>query len=236
MVELRRALLKLRVWHSLRRLTSVTGAGYCREVYYQNLVHYNLRALNLPRFPLFPVKAASNYSLLHLLLRLISETDCNAVLEVGAGQTSLLLNALKALKPELSVLTLEADADWAQRIGQMVDHKVAYLPLVKRQINGIEVEAFSDLSPLSGRKFDLVLIDGPVGSKRHSRWANLEVLSENLADDFVVVFDDAERVGEQDTIKEFMKNRVGNVGFFVTISSKCQFVAFTPRFSHVRFL
>ena len=209
---------------------------YCREVFFQNLVHYNLNALRLPPLPLFPVKAAANYGLLYLLIRIILETDCNRVLEIGAGQTSLLLNALKTMKPELSLLTLEADMEWARRIGGMVDHEMLHLPLVKRSVNGIEVDAFSDLSPLSGRKFDLVLVDGPVGSKRHSRRTSLEILSENLAEDFIVVFDDAERIGEQDTIKEFMKIRARDLGFFVTAGSKCQFVAFTPPFSHVQLI
>src|SRR3546814_16016062 len=52
--------------------------------------------------------------------------------------------------------------------------------------------------------------DGPQGSARNSRWGALEILERSLADEFIVIFDDAERRGEQEPAMEFQRMRGGN--------------------------
>ena len=51
----------------------------------------------------------------------------------------------------------------------------------------------------------MLLVDGPRGRRRHSRRAALEFIEGRLGDEFVIVFDDAERRGELDTIAEALK-------------------------------
>jgi len=107
-------------------------------------------------------------------------------------------------------------------------------PIVWRELEpgGDRFSQVGDLSP-AGHSFDLAVVDGPLGRRRRSRWASLDLLETALGSDFVVIFDDAERPGEQDTIKEFAKRF--DVGCHHVISSKCQLVLYTKKFDFVRF-
>lgn len=235
-LELDRALRKLRLWRRIQPAFYAIGALHSRETFYQGMIHQSASAMDLRLPPLYPVQSAANYGLLYILMRAITEMGCSTVLELGAGQTTRFLGALQLQRPELQVTTLESDKDWHERVSKMVSHKVVHRPLVRREIEGVEVDAYVDIDPLEDRKFDLVLIDGPRGSKRNSRWTSLEILSGHLAKEFMVIFDDAERIGEQDTIRRFMQSRGADIEFSTAKGMKCQFLAFTPAFQAAKFL
>ena len=54
---------------------------------------------------------------------------------------------------------------------------------------------------MKDQKFDFIFIDGPNGSEEFSRVDFTELLPECLQDSFVIMVDDAERNGEQNTIQ-----------------------------------
>lgn len=204
-----------------------------REVLLQNMFHDAVAKLDIPAPALYATGASANYGLLYLILRIITENPIKRVLDVGAGQSTLLLNAL-AKKYELEVVTLETDADWANRIGQRVDHRVVHSPLARRSIHGVQVDGYADLLAIEG-KFDIILIDAPVGMKRHSRWAGLEVIDGFRQDECVVIFDDAERRGERDTINRFSALHEDMKGRYFRPAAAQQFVAWSPKFSHIQY-
>ena len=76
----------------------------------------------------------------------------------------------------------------------------------EREIHGHREPAFD--VELDGT-FDVVLVDSPHGRPRRSRWAALELLDRRLADEFLVIFDDAQRQGEMETVTEFIRSRPG---------------------------
>lgn len=173
-----------------------------RELVYQNIVHRDLQRLGIDQ-PLYAVGGAANYSYIYLLLRACTELPVRNVLELGVGQSTLLLDALGKQRG-FAVTGLEHDAGWATRIGEQCEHvRVLQAPLVQRRVCGHHAEAY-DAPDLSG-EFDLVLVDGPRGRQRNSRWGALEWVGERLAEDFLVIFDDAERRGELDTIGAALK-------------------------------
>ena len=45
---------------------------------------------------------------------------------------------------------------------------------------------------------EMFLVDGPAGSRRFSRIASLDVVAGAIREDFAVIVDDAERIGELD--------------------------------------
>ena len=48
----------------------------------------------------------------------------------------------------------------------------------------------------------MIIIDGPIGFKKNYPRTNIiDLLPQNLAEDFVIVLDDAERIGEKNTAK-----------------------------------
>lgn len=234
--ELDRTLRRLRLWRRLQPILNLTGALHSRETFFQGMIHQSASAMDLRLPPLYPVQSAANYGLLYVLMRAITEMGCSRVLELGAGQTTRFLSALQLQKPELEVTTLESDKEWHERVSKMVSHRVVHRRLIRRKIEGVEVDAYVDIDPLNDQKFDLVLIDGPHGSRRNSRWTSLEILSDHLADEFLVIFDDAERIGEQDTIRRFMQSRGLDVEFSAAKGMKCQFLAFSPAFQAAKFL
>ena len=61
-------------------------------------------------------------------------------------------------------------------------------------------------SVIKGKSFDLVLIDGPLGSTHYSRPEILDIV-DNLDKSFVVLLDDMNRIGERE-IWDMLKNKL----------------------------
>ena len=167
------------------------------EPIYRDLFVRELARLGIEdRF--FPVASAANHSLLYLVLRCFVELPLQRILDVGAGQTSLLLHALRQKTGKAEIITLEHDACWAARIAAQVDHQVLRRDLVPTRV-GDRTTLMHDLTGLSG-PFQLIIMDGPPGVRRHSRLGLLSLMQSLMArDDFVVILDDADRTGEWQT-------------------------------------
>lgn len=76
----------------------------------------------------------------------------------------------------------------------------------KEKTEVIMYEGFADR--LKDQKFDLIFIDGPFGSPVYSRVDIIDLIPECLNDSFILMLDDAERQGEQNTltmIKNFLQ-------------------------------
>jgi predicted O-methyltransferase YrrM len=202
-----------------------------REIVYQNLVHRELDRLGIDT-PFYAIRSAATFSYLYLLLRLTEDFNDLRVLELGAGQSTLLLDRLRATRP-LTLTTLEDNADWAARIGGQVESTMLHAPLQARQFAGHRFDGY-DPGVLDGRsQFNLLLIDGPRRSRKRSRWTGLEFLETVLDQDFVVIFDDAERRGELQTIAQALKlldARGVRYGVQLTRSVNSQFLIATPGF------
>jgi hypothetical protein len=127
----------------------------------------------------YPIKSAANYSLLYLILRVVTELPVRRVLELGCGQTTLLLDDLVRQHP-LDVITLEHDAAWAGRIQERVTHRIQHAPLVTKTIRGRSTETYATDPVSLGGKVDLLIIDGPVGKKHSSRWGAAQDLNRRI--------------------------------------------------------
>ncbi|CAM3032861.1 MULTISPECIES: hypothetical protein [Sphingomonas] len=168
------------------------------EAIYRDLFLRELKLLGEEdRF--FPTGGAANYSLLYLILRIGADFRPTSVLDVGAGQSSLLWAMLQRRGLVGEVLTLENDPDWGERIAAQVTHEVLVTPLASRTVGKREVTTYDWSAARAGRRFDVVLCDGPRGTPRHSRGGVLAML-DDLPHDFALILDDAERDGEQDTV------------------------------------
>lgn len=170
-----------------------------RELRYERLFSNALAGMGIAsRY--FPIKNAANYSLLYLVMRVVTELPVRRVLELGCGQTTLLLDDLCRRQP-LAVTTLEHDSAWAGLIQDRVAHRIEHAPLMRKTIHGRDVDAYLPEPATLGGEFDFMIIDGPVGNPRYSRWCALDYINALASPDMVLLFDDVERRGEQDTIK-----------------------------------
>ena len=158
----------------------------------------------------FPVGSAANCSLLYLILRTMNELPPAKVLELGAGQSTILLNRLLGERAHSDLVTLEHDPMWAGIIGSRTGNRIEPHPLVK--LNGAGHGALGyPPSAIEGQRFQLIIVDGPIGVSRYSRAGIVDLIEAGCLDrDFGIIFDDADRFGEQDTmasVQRLLKKR-----------------------------
>ena len=146
-----------------------------------------------------PGAGAANSSLLYILARLMRELPVQDVVELGSGQTSILIDRIRKAKHKaFEARTLEHDRNWIDRIGKKVDHRTIYAPLRKMDVAGHEIEFYEIANDLP-QQIDFLLIDGPPASCPQTRFSRLgaATLVPLLGSDFVILIDDSEREGEQ---------------------------------------
>jgi predicted O-methyltransferase YrrM len=149
----------------------------------------------------YPVGAAASYSLMYLLTRMLTELPVKTVVELGSGQSTLLIDRL--LPSEGRHVAYEQDAEWAQTVLARVRHtEIHHAPLIQKAFNGLPFEGYSGVG-MQG--FDLLLVDGPNGTDHNSRFDCVSLVAANPQKEFVVVIDDATRPGEQETIAVLME-------------------------------
>ncbi len=182
---------------TLRTLRRRHGSHQSMELVYRDLLVRELQRLGIEdRF--FPVGSAANHSLLYLVLRCYVELPVRRVLDVGAGQTTLLLHALQGKLGKAEVVTLEHDAGWAERISGQVGHRVLRRDLVRVAVDS-HMTLMHDTTGLDGN-FDLIIMDGPPGVRRYSRLGLLYLMQAFMdRRDFIAILDDFDRAAEWQT-------------------------------------
>lgn len=137
---------------------------------------------------LHPGGWAASASLLMVLARIVTELPINKILELGCGQSTIMLTEFARIL-DLQLTTIEHDADWAELIMKRSGHEVTLAAL-----NGDGTGYV--LNQLPG-PFDLIVVDGPPGTgDAHSRSGAFDVIRRHLASPGVVVIDDTHRLGE----------------------------------------
>lgn len=165
---------------------------------------------------LLPVGGAADYKILYLIARLLVDHGIHDIIEFGAGQSSILLSGF-AKHSGARVVTIEHDAAWAERVAsrtQAPSHQVIHCPLTQQRSTEQGNCAWYDLSNagiLGRQRFELLIVDGPVGLPRYSRMGIVDRFSELHADEWVVLWDDLHRVGEMQTFALFL-NRLRDSG------------------------
>ena len=153
----------------------------------------------------YPVGGAANHSLLYLITRCFLELPILNAIEMGAGQSSVLLGQLnERLKKNANITTIEHDARWAESIQTKVNHKVITAALVSKSVSGHVIDHYGGTYFDSSVLYDFVLVDGPPARDRRTvfnRLGAIELIENSLADSSVVIIDDAERPGEAALVK-----------------------------------
>jgi predicted O-methyltransferase YrrM len=170
------------------------------ETVYRDLFVRDLTRLELNDL-YYPVGGAANYGLLYLITRCFLELPIRNAIEMGAGQSSILLSRLnERLKKNANITTIEHDGRWAENIQTKVNHRVKTADLVSKTVSGHRINFYGGTFFDPSILYDFVLIDGPPARNTEetvfNRLGALELIEKNLADDFVVIVDDAERRGE----------------------------------------
>jgi hypothetical protein len=98
-------------------------------VLYQGIFRDAAAAHNLKLPPLYPlpITGAANYSFLYALLRLLMETPCSRLLEIGVGQSTLLVDAVRKMRGNIDVISIDTDSAWVSHIAGRVGGELGSL-------------------------------------------------------------------------------------------------------------
>ena len=175
-----------------RALTSPVLEPIYRDLFLRELSRANVEDV------FYPVGSAANHSLLYLIARILRETPVRSVLELGAGQSTILLDRMrKPIARDIAIGTLEHDELWVKRVQADVAHSIYHAPLAPRK--GFTTPYYDHPLISEGPPIDFLIIDGPPATTRTplARLGAIDVIASRLASDFIIVIDDAERPGER---------------------------------------
>jgi hypothetical protein len=170
-----------------------------RELGYQNLFDVQCRNRGIAN-DFYAVGAAASYGLMYLLFRVINEHPIDSVVEFGSGQTTLLIDRIK--KPGTHHVCYEHSPEWYTVLAPRLtscDYRLR--PLHETTIDERRIHWYSQVDPAG---FDLMLVDGPPGTDRYSRFGCVELIRSRISRDFLIIIDDAQRRGEQDTVSHIV--------------------------------
>jgi hypothetical protein len=153
-----------------------------------------------------PGRWAMGFPGLYILYRILSEARPERILELGLGESSRLTHQYRTFYPDTQLTIVEQDCAWRDTFCRTVfdvGDAVRVLPLKTTGCGRSLHHAYEGLlAAVEGEPYDLVVIDGPWGSRRKSRDQIVELIDAGgLAGRFVLLFDDAERRGEKETIR-----------------------------------
>jgi len=214
-----------------------------KELEWAHIYHDSIRGNEwLEKLPLNVGRWAGNYSFFYVLNRILCDYKPSRILDLGLGESSKFVSTyLENYLLNSTHVIVEQDEIWLNQFNDRFKlsnrSNVVLCPMEKVVINEHEVNSYKDIYEKVNSKFDLYIIDGPFGSDRFSRYDILnfvEKFEEN--EEFIIMMDDTNRLGEQDTLHEilhrlkkkqinyFTGNYVGNKKLTVIASNKYKFV------------
>ena len=178
--------------------------AYIHECYWANIFRDTIQNSEwLLNKSFSPGRAALSYVSLYVLYRILNDIKPNNILECGLGQSSrMTIQYTDFYKKNLMIF--EDNREW-------LDFFSLQFPTVKNYTHIYELD-FINVDPieksrvykgfeqdLNGKKFDLIIVDGPNGSTKYSRYQMVKFLDYIDPNNFIILLDDFNRTGEQET-------------------------------------
>ncbi len=143
----------------------------------------------------FPSKSAANYSFLYIYLRVLQTVRPKNILELGLGQSTILSGSYASTSPDIKLDVLEDSELWIDlyknNYGSHKNLNIIHSPLKELKISSTKLNIISkwyDFKP--DKKYDLLVIDAPCGTKSYSRVGVLSIIPECLSELFLIIIDD----------------------------------------------
>ena len=190
------------------------------ELIYANYFHDTIKHSDWFDEPLSLGAGAIGYNFAYILYRTIDAIKPTSILELGLGQSTKIIGSYAKHFKGVEHHVVEHDPEWIHFFERNYTISPAttihLLENYKRTFNKTKLNAYKDFGKeFASQKFDLIAIDGPIGSKQeYSRMDIIELLPECLNKQFVIILDDCNRIGEQRTIKLIEeKLHKSNIGY-----------------------
>jgi len=211
-----------------------------KELEWAHIYHDSIRGKEyLEKLPLNIGRWAGSYSFFYVLNRILSDYKPNSILDLGLGESSKFINAfMKNSLPSTTHVVVEQDQDWIDVFSKnttLTDRsRIVHCPLEEITVKGHKSNSYKDFKKNVNQKFDLYIVDGPFGSERYSRYNIIELIKDfTPEDEFIILFDDCEREGEKDTVKDiFEVLKKKNIVVFSDkyIGNKTQYIIATQKY------
>ena len=199
------------------------------------------------------INGAANYSLVYSLYRILDDSRPKRILELGLGQTTKITSQYANHFDDVELTVMEGNKDWIDVFGEKLNItdniNIIHMDLETFEHGGENNLRFKDVLDVVGdEKFDLVVIDGPDGRitengetrmLKYSRSNIWQLIPDNLADDFIILMDDYERVGEKNTMHHVGELLNENEIDFFTYScfgTSKQFAVFSEKFKFIKWI
>ncbi len=185
--------------------------NYSSNLQAKELLYFQSLLNMLPKkIDLYPFGGSANSGLLYFLGRFCKEHTDLSILELGMGQTTLLLNLFSI--NQKNHIAYDDNEFWVQNIKSKLMYseksELNFKDLEQVVINNHNTNFYQDLNDeMSDQHIDLVIVDGPKGSKKLSRSGIIPLLVEKftLQDNLVVIFDDTHRRPEFESFELLVK-------------------------------
>ena len=190
-----------------QRINPKLNAAYLEQIYQGNYFELARTTDWMKSTPISsPSGGTASFSLLYVLLAILRDGKFDSIMEIGVGQSTKILLQYQSLHGN-NLYLLDDDEFWLSITARGVREGVIanYRKLVEHQVCDKKIQWYD--SPEPDRKFQLILIDGPKAYKRAIRYNRLGVLSwipGVLDDDFIIIVDDSNRVGEALLVREML--------------------------------
>jgi hypothetical protein len=192
-----------------------------QELDWANVFHDSIRgeqwinttSLNIGRW-------AGSYAFFYVLIRILKDVQPKKILELGLGEsTKVVSNFIQHVSPQTVHTIIEHDENWKEtflaKFQLSQNSKIHVCPLIEKNIRGNKNKVYANFETKAEGNFDFILVDGPFGSPRFSRTEVLSKVDElSPSSPFIILFDDTNRPGEQDTLELiFLKLKDKNIDF-----------------------
>lgn len=156
----------------------------------------------------YPGRWAVGYQYLYVLYRVLNTIMPKCILELGLGQSTKMISQYVNTYNGVIHKIAEHDTKWVdfykQEFSLSQKSEIIIMNLDEIQyLSEPEVTVYKEFDEkLAGFKYDFISIDGPFGGneQKYSRIDILQIVPECLADSYVIMIDDAHRIGEKNTI------------------------------------
>jgi hypothetical protein len=181
--------------------------SYLEEIHYADVFNSTITGSSWWKYPINPGGSmAVGYSFLYALYRILDEIRPDSILELGLGQSTLMTTAYACdKKDKVRHVIVEHDKEWIEFFKPKLhgyNYEIFTPNLGTVDVEGHKINIYDDISPvMKDKKYNLMILDAPFGSKFISRIDTLDYIPESLEDDFIIMLHDAQREGEQNTIK-----------------------------------
>lgn len=185
---------------------------------------------------------AANYSFIFILFKILDEIKPKRILEMGLGQTTKLTSQYANFYQDSFLDVIEHNQEWIDFFGQKLNlseniniHNKNLINFLLNETKSDKYDSLEDV--VQSKKYDLIIIDGPFGFDRiYPRTNVLDLIPNNLAENFIIILDDAERRGEKNTANLiFQKLDENNIKFKKSykVGLKTQLVITSPDYEYI---